>query len=58
MALGAFGAGLTPLGQHVQVVAVVAHTGGVVGVCAGCLHAEETCALCAGLTFLRVTEVF
>lgn len=58
LALGTLGARLTPLGEALEVVAVVADTDGVVGVRAGCFHAVQTCALCAGLTFLGVTEVF
>lgn len=58
LAFRTLGAGFTPLRELVHVVAVVAHTVGVVGVRAGRLHAEQTRAHRAGLTTLRVTEVF
>lgn len=52
-----FSAKFTPLRELVQVVTIVAHTDGIVGVRAGRLHAEQACALCAQLTFLCVAEV-
>lgn len=57
----AHGAGLALLRHFVPEVAVVAHTGGVVGVSAGRLHAEESrriIARCARLTRLSVAEDF
>lgn len=57
VALGTSGAGLTQLRAFVQVVAVVAHADGVVGLGARRVHAVETCALRAGLTSLEVTGV-
>lgn len=55
---GAFGAGLTAIRLFIQVVTVVADAGGIVGVCAGRLHAVQAGAHRAGLTFLCVAEVF
>lgn len=57
LAFGALGALLTLVRDFVQVVAIVAHTDGIIGVCARGLHAEKTSASGTGLTLLRVTEV-
>lgn len=57
----AHGAGLAPLHDLAHEVAVVAHAGGVVGVGAGRLHAEQALGIVtrrAGLTRLIVAEVF
>lgn len=57
----AHSAGLAPRREFIHIVAVVAHAGGVIGISAGRLHAEQSLrsiARRAGLTYLGVAEVF
>lgn len=58
LALRTFSTRFTALREVVQVVAVVAHTRGIIGVGAGSLHTAQACALCTRLAFLCVAEIF